>query len=367
MEMENVFEKPLIVNADSTVSKAVSKMLKNHRHEATVMDGDEFYGVLSAADLLKTGITNPEKTSIKPLVKRISPMDSRSSPGDILNTILVNDCRSLPVKHGNRIFVVSKIGLLKLFKAELELKGRTVGDVMNFPFCIGPDESISTARALIRDVGVPGLVIIDEKGKADGIIDALRLLRAVIGKESVKRGEESGEKIRFDDLPVKSLASKTFIRTGEGTPLLDALGKMTGNNTLYLVVEREGKVTGLVTPKDILKLAVGAIEGVRVTVSGIQEEDNFVKSIVDEEIEHTVKKLGKIMPLSYFVMHIRKYHKTGRRVKYSVHARLITGKGDFFAEDHEWDLTKATKGVLAKIEKEVLKKDEKTKVYRRGP
>jgi len=73
------------------------------------------------------------------------------------------------------------------------------------------------------------------------------------------------------------------------------------------------------------------------------------------------------LPLSYFVMHVRTYHKTGKRVKYSVQARLITEKGDFFADDYAWDLTKATKGVLAKIEKEGIRHAEKAKVYGRGP
>lgn len=107
------------------------------------------------------------------------------------------------------------------------------------------------------------------------------------------------------------------------------------------------------------------VEGVKVTVSGIHEEDGFIRSIVYGEIEQEISKLGRMVPISQFVMHVRKYHKDGKRVKYSVQARLLTEDGDFFADDYAWDLTKATKGVLGKMEREVIKKEEK--IHEREP
>ena len=50
-----------------------------------------------------------------------------------------------------------------------------------------------------------------------------------------------------------------------------------------------------------------------------------------------------------------RHKETGKRVKYSVKGRLITEKGMFFADDHAWRLTKAVKGVLEKMEREVVK------------
>ncbi len=367
MQIEDIFEEPLVVSADSSISKAVAKMLESRSHEALAMDDDGLQGVLSAADMVKTNISNPGKSSIKPFLKQISPIHSGAEPGDILNTILVNECRSIPVEKDGKIFVVSKLSLLKFFRDEIELKGKTVNDVMNFPFCVSSDDSISTARALMRDMNVGRLAVVDEKDRVAGVLDTLDLLRSVIGKRRAKRGEEIGEKIKLDDLPVKSILSKDILKAEVDTPLIGALEKMTAKNASSFVVERKGKLAGLVTVVDILKLISGVVEGVRVTISGMQDEDDFIKSVVSEEIEHAIKKLAKILPLSYFVMHVRTYHKTGKRVKYSVQSRLITEKGDFFADDYAWDLTKATKGVLAKIEKEVIRHAEKAKVYGRGP
>jgi ribosome-associated translation inhibitor RaiA len=102
-------------------------------------------------------------------------------------------------------------------------------------------------------------------------------------------------------------------------------------------------------------------DGVNVSISGIQEEDEFVRSKLKEETGHTIDKLGKMFTIESFVMHVRKYHKTGNRVKYSVQARLITEKGDFFSDDYAWELTKAAKGALEKLESEVIRKSEKEK------
>jgi ribosome-associated translation inhibitor RaiA len=99
----------------------------------------------------------------------------------------------------------------------------------------------------------------------------------------------------------------------------------------------------------------------QIEISGIHEEDDFIKSKLNEEIGHTIDKLGKMLNITSFVMHVKKYHETGNKKKYSIQARLLTDDGDFFADDFAWELTKAAKGVLQKLETEVIRKVEKEK------
>ena len=63
--------------------------------------------------------------------------------------------------------------------------------------------------------------------------------------------------------------------------------------------------------------------------------------------------------MNYFVAHLSK-HTSGKRTKYSFHARLATGKGFFFAQAHGWDILKAMKDVLSKMEKEIMRKKERS-------
>jgi ribosome-associated translation inhibitor RaiA len=97
------------------------------------------------------------------------------------------------------------------------------------------------------------------------------------------------------------------------------------------------------------------------SISGIEDEDDFIKGVINEEIERAIEKLDKMLPVLNFIVRVKKYHKEGKRVKYSVHARLLTDAGDFFTNDFGWEPAKAVKGTLEKLEKEVLKKSEKMK------
>lgn len=108
-------------------------------------------------------------------------------------------------------------------------------------------------------------------------------------------------------------------------------------------------------------------DGVNVSISGIHEEDEMVRGNVNGEVSKALGKLVRVMEVTDFSMHVRKYHKEGNKAKYSVHGKVMTGDGEFFAEDFAWELEKAVKGVLDKIEKEMFRHAEKAKVHGRAP
>ena len=107
----------------------------------------------------------------------------------------------------------------------------------------------------------------------------------------------------------------------------------------------------------------GQVAGVNVRISGQQKEDDFIKSVVDEQLRNEIRKLGKLLPINSMNLHIDRHREAGKRVKYSVKGKLMTEMGMFFANDHAWDLTQATRGVLSKLEKEVIKKIDKKRLY----
>jgi ribosome-associated translation inhibitor RaiA len=122
---------------------------------------------------------------------------------------------------------------------------------------------------------------------------------------------------------------------------------------------------GMITVKDIFKLIGKSLETVYIRVSGLGDEDEFIKKKVDELIEKTINKLLKAVKVTYVAIHVDTYKKKerGERMKYSVHGRIMTDKGSFFASDHEWEPTKAMKLFLEKIEKEIYKQLDKNRGY----
>jgi ribosome-associated translation inhibitor RaiA len=108
-------------------------------------------------------------------------------------------------------------------------------------------------------------------------------------------------------------------------------------------------------------------EGVRITITGQQEESDFTKRFIDEDLTAEIQKLSKIVRIDHANFHIEKHSKTGKRAKYTVRSNMVTKNGMFHAEDFAWDLTKAFRGVLHKLEREIIKKKGKMKVYGRAP
>jgi predicted transcriptional regulator len=213
--------------------------------------------------------------------------------------------------------------------------------------------------SILRETNISRLPVIDKANKIEGLVDTIDLLKADTDRSRSELGEEAGEKIHLRHVQISSLMRKTPLITSPDIPLPKLINLMLEKHTTTALVEENGKICGLVTPKLILKLIGKRIEGVYVRISGLQKEDVFIKSVVDEEIRNEIRKLGKFLTINYMVLHVDRYRKTGKRIKYSVKGRLITEKGYFFADDHAWDITKAVRGVLQKLEKEAIKLKEK--------
>jgi ribosome-associated translation inhibitor RaiA len=189
------------------------------------------------------------------------------------------------------------------------------------------------------------------------MIDALDLLAPVFKGETSKRGEPDEERTHLDSVPASSFMRKNFPTAEAGTPLGKVIDSILRTRSA-VVVEKEGKLAGIVSPGDVLKLLGKEVKGAYVTVSGIEDEDDALKDVVYGEIEKSLKKINRIYPVNYLVVHVDRYG-TGKRVKYLIKTRLATGRGFFFAQSHEWDVTKAVKVVLASLEEEVIKRKEK--------
>jgi CBS domain-containing protein len=290
---------------------------------------------------------------------------------DVIGSILRNNYKSIPVKSGKGFFILTKLRILGLVKNEPELKNKRAKDIMQFPYCISTDDSIETAMSVLRDLDVSRLPVVNKSGGTEGLIETVGLLRADTERKRSKVGEKSGEKIRMRGASVSSLMKKNIPKASPHMQITELINTMLEKNISTIIIEDQGKISGIVTPKLILESITKepfrkSIEGVYVRISGLQKEDTFIKSVVDEEIRNEIRKLGKIIPIDNMILHVKKHKKTGNRQKYSVKGRLITENGYFFAADYGWDVTKVTRGILQKFEKEIIKKKEKSEIYRRG-
>ena len=109
------------------------------------------------------------------------------------------------------------------------------------------------------------------------------------------------------------------------------------------------------------------VDDVHIRVSGLNDEDMMARDVVYSEIVKSLMKIKKMIPVTDFTLNVKKYHEKGGRKKYSIKARVIGDEGDFQSDDHEWDIFKAVKLTLEKLEREIYRREDRKKVHSRAP
>ena len=133
------------------------------------------------------------------------------------------------IVHKNMSIAEQALEVQKVKKAE-------TGVVLN-PVTIGPDQKLAQALELMRKHDISGLPVVASDGRAVGII--------------------TNRDVRFErnlDQPVNAMMTKKLITVAEGTSLEDSKELLHKNRIeKLLVVDGAGKLTGLITIKDIQK------------------------------------------------------------------------------------------------------------------
>jgi len=217
-------------------------------------------------------------------------------------------------------------------------------------------ESLSVIKSVMKEVNADRLPVLGKEGRFLGLIDSTGLLGTIVKKERAGLGEKSGEKTNLGMVEVSALLRKDVLKVDPETELNELVRLMCEKNNNIAVVEDGDKFAGMITIKDIFKFIGQSMETVHISISGLENEDDFIKGKINGRINNTVRKLIKVLKINYAVVHFETYKKEGGRRKYSVQGRFSTNKGNFHASESDWDPTKAMKNLLGKIEREIEKK-----------
>lgn len=146
--------------------------------------------------------------------------------------------------------------------------GIKVGDIMtrNFYYCHKDDEVLKAVKVMAKNR--TGSLIVKEKDKLLGIITERDIMWALAKKENLK------------GIKVEEIMSKRVITISPNKDLYDAIVKMKKKGIRRLPVVEKGKVIGIITWKDIIKIAPTLF-------------DLLVEEIRIREESEKLKKLGK--------------------------------------------------------------------------
>ncbi len=248
-----VFAKSPVISKNDLAVKARALMRQNSVRALPVFDGEKLIGVLTRSDLAKITSTKSNMTVGGFLWKPLVTITAEHTLLDAAKILLKEDIKQIPVMNDGRfIGFIRDLDILTGISAnKVPAKKKSVRDVMTsrvktFSF----DESITKVWSSVSEhASFPVL----QSGRIVGIISTKELLHskgARIERESkaVKNPTKVGNLMRI------VIGQEQKFLVGPDSPVEKAIRKMLDEDTGILVVaERNNKLIGIVTRKDLLK------------------------------------------------------------------------------------------------------------------
>lgn len=106
-----------------------------------------------------------------------------------------------------------------------------------------------------------------------------------------------------------------------------------------------------------------ARKGLYIQITGLDNEliNDFAVAQINKMIEDSVEKVSRLLKIHNFAIHFKTYKKIGKKVKYSITAKLSTNKGMFTAHKFSLDAINAANQLFDAIEREVVEKEKRYK------
>ena len=116
-------------------------------------------------------------------------------------------------------------------------------------FTVGPAETVGSAAALLHTRRVGAMVVLDEEDNVVGILSERDVVRVV--------AEAGGEGLRR---PISSCMSAEVVFADPGETVDQLLGRMTDRRIRHLPVCRSGRLMGIVSIGDLVKVKIAESE-----------------------------------------------------------------------------------------------------------
>lgn len=188
-------------------------------------------------------LIEPQKSTVLPIETDVSTHFSRNIPLHIplvsaaMDTV-TESAMSIALATSGGIGVIHKNLSIEKQSEEVKKVKRAESWIIRNPYTIHPDETIAKAKKIMKEYSISGIPVVDEKNRVKGIITK----RDIILEENA-------------NLKVAELMTKENLITADSDITLDKAYNILKQRKIekLLIVDKEFKLTGLITMKDILK------------------------------------------------------------------------------------------------------------------
>ena len=356
-------ERLIICQRNERLSEVLGRMKKMDIHELPVVEGGKLLGMVSYDIFLKRK-SLPLTTSVENLMVTPPKVDANDSITRVAEVMLVNNFRAVPVTTAGEIAgIVAREDIVQALRGFSQLDQISVSDVMSpSPLTIRETDDVERARAMMRDLDVRTLPVVDSEERLTGVL-GVKDIMSYYGKERGQRKSSKGLPGDVVDLAIEvvSLMNSPAIHTSVDSHMADVVSLMAENHISSVVVVDGQAPTGIVTHMDVLELVASYQERreVYIQITGLEEHDPEVYDEMYGLIERRMKKITPIAMPQLLMLHYTEHHHPAEPRHYSIRARLSTNTGLFFSEGEDFDKFRALDNVLEHIERQIIREKEK--------
>ena len=260
MQIKNLMSEELItVDKDQNLSDALKLFRKHNVSRLPVTNHKELVGIISERDIAdKLGSSKYESMPASRLhISSVMTKDVFTVPetmqlGEVARVMLENGIGSVPVMRDDQMVgIVSKADFVTL-AVGIAFDKIAVKEIMTKDLVVvSPTERLVHARRLMLEANVGRLPVVDD-GKLVGMITSKDLLRAFI--DFRKKVPEKYQKSQIKDVFVEDIMSKNPQYVSKEMSISEVSKIMMETGFNGLPVMDEGKVIGIITQTDILRL-----------------------------------------------------------------------------------------------------------------
>lgn len=360
-------ERLIICQRNERLSEVLGRMKKMDIHELPVVEGGKLLGMVSYEIFLKRK-SLPLTTTVDNLMVTPPKVDVNDSITRVAEVMLVNNFRAVPVTSAGEIAgIVAREDIVQALRGFSQLDQISVSDVMSpSPLTISESEGVEKARALMRDLDVRSIPVVDAEGRLTGVLGVKDLME-YYGKERGQR--RSGTRTAGDtvdlSITVGSLMNSPAIHMEVDSHMAEVVSLMADNRISSVVVVEREQPTGIVTHMDVLELVASYQERrqVYIQITGLEEHDPDVYDEMYGLIDRRMQKITPITMPQLLMLHFTEHHHPAEPRHYSIRARLSTNTHLFFSEGEDFDKFKALDMVLEHIERQIIKEKEKSSTH----
>ncbi len=354
--------RPITLSTDAPVSRALGTMRSKGIHELPILRNGRLAGMVTF-----DGIARRPNLALGTKVEHLMvlpPVITASTRyPELAEQLLAVGLRGAPVvgKKGELLGIVSRTDLIRVLPQIASIASHRVEEVAS-PANVILQEQDPCAPLFnnIRLLEEHPLPVVDRKGRLVGAVGLADLGR-VLWHPVAPGKRDAPLPGRVGDVTIGTIMHSPPLTVAPGTTVGDAARAMSRAKVSSVFLVDGGRPSGVISQADLLGLAVGRDPAAETTISDVYVQIHGLRGAADPETLAEIDQLvGKGLrrvahharPL-LFTLNVSPH--AARSGDATVHGRLQTDRGIFFASVTGWNFFASVTSVMDDLEAQVQK------------